>query len=311
MSEVSKDAPQGSLKDYLTSREFLITIVALTGGCLLLLLLFFFVFLPWITHHSQSVEVPDVTYRAGTKKLIKFEQAEELLKDVGLSPMISDSQYDPEFPVHTIIRQEPAGLDLVKPGRTVYLVVSKKNPPNVKMPNILETNLDQAKYFLENWGLKVGEIKYKTGNEAGLILKAYYKGKEIKPNEPLPKGSTLDLDISQGAGSFKIPLPNLIDKDLAEAYSILNNSGLGVGNVRYKKLATDERDGRVISQYPRPDRQDSVNINTTVDLEVAGEAPTEITEGVGTKPSKKVDKTNPKSNKNKADEKKRKSTQTE
>lgn len=278
-SEQPKESLGQALKAYLTSKEFFITLSAVAAGGLFLLLLVFFVFLPWITRHGEFVETPDVTFRPNQKKQLRMEEAEEMIRDAGLAAFISDSQYDPSFPPGTIIRQEPPGLDLVKPGRTVYLVVSKKDPPNIKTPNIIETNIDQARYLLENWGLKVGNIEYKPGNEAGLILRAFYKGKEIKPNDEIPKGAALDLHISKGPGFVRILVPDLVDKSFEEAVSILNNMGLGVGEIRYKTVSRNVEDGTVIDQFPKLGKQDSVNVGTTVDLILAGEKPTQVSEG--------------------------------
>jgi len=269
--------PKPSLWQYLMSKEFLLTVGSLILGVVLLVLLIFFAFLPWVTHHNDTVEVPDVTSDLLKKRFVIMDKAFEDLKRVGLNPIVNDSQYYRDLPPLTVIRQEPVGLSIVKPGRAVYLVVNKSSPPSVKLPDIIDINIDQARNLLENWKLKVGRLTYSQGEYPNLILQAQFKGRVLEKFEEVPEGASIDLLVSRGHGPMRVELPNLSGLELQQAITRLNLLGLRASVSYSEKGGTP---GLVLSQSPRFGSQDSVYQNVVVYLTVSG-SPDAIPEGSG------------------------------
>ncbi len=271
--------PRATLRQYLVSTEFLLTLGSLFFGGVLLVLLLFYVILPWMTNHNKTVDVPDVTSDPLKKRYVKVDEAFADLERAGLHPVVNDSQYYRDLPPLCVIRQEPIGLSIVKPGRTVYLVVNKRTPPAVKVPDVVDINLDQARSLLENWKLKVGRLTYTQGEYPNLVLKALYRGRELEKFEEVPEGSAIDLVVSRGHGPTRVELPNLLGLELQQAVSRLNLLGLRA-SVSYDE-ASRKPVGTVVNQSPRAGSQDSVFQNVVVYLTVAG-SPDAAIEGPST-----------------------------
>jgi beta-lactam-binding protein with PASTA domain len=263
-------------KDYLMSREFWFII-----GLLVLLLLvgivaFFQLFLPVYTDHNDTVEVPEVAISSQkNQSFIKLAEAERLLEDAGLNPVVLDSTYAPELPPGVVVKQEPLGLTLVKTGRDVYLIVSRATPPLITVPKVVDGSLEQARYLLQSWKLKEGKRTYVPGQATNWVVDAYYKGKKLDlrdsstTNDRVPEGSKIDLVISKGLGNSRVEVPNLIGKTLDQAIEEIKNLNLAVGRVTYIDTRDNTKEGFVFEQYPVASR-DSIRENFPIELKVYG-----------------------------------------
>lgn len=260
--------PKATLRQYLFSLEFLLTLGSLLLGAVLFVLLVFYVLLPWVTNHNKTVDVPDVTSDVLKKRFVRMDEAFADLERAGLHPVVNDSQYYRDLPPLCVIRQEPVGLSIVKPGRTVYLVVNKNSPPSIKVPDVIDINLDQARSLLENWKLKVGRLTYTQGEYPNIVLQAQYKGRVLEKYEEVPEGSAIDLLVSRGHGPTRVELPNLLGLELQQAVSRLNLLGLRA-SVSYDE-SSKKPFGTIVNQSPRHGSQDSVFQNVVVYLTVAG-----------------------------------------
>lgn len=247
---------------YLLSREFLVTV----GGLLVLglgsLFLFFWVILPAITLQNEAITVPRVVN-------MKLAPAKAKLQEKHLKAQV-DWQYKPDLPPNTVLSQQPRNLMRVKPGRKVYLIVNQPDPPTVKLPKVTSTNIKQAEYMLENWGLKVGEIRYVTSEPKNEVKAAYHQGEEIEPGDEVQKGAEIDLVVRRGLGKKKVEYPNLEGQPLSNATALLKHLGLDLGQINYKQ--SDKPTGMVLRQLPSPRAKDSVREGVSVDLQVAGES---------------------------------------
>jgi eukaryotic-like serine/threonine-protein kinase len=246
---------------YLASKPFFRLLAFLFGGGFVLAVLILFVILPLLTSHGSSVTVPEVVN-------LSYPRANLLLQNQGLHAEVIDSQYFPSLPPKSVISQEPAGLHKAKAGRTVYLVLNKEQPPMTKLPDIIDVNLSQVKYLLENWGLKVGRLKFVPGAEPDLILQASIGAKSIKPGENVQVGTRIDLTISRGIGDRRISMPDLTGLSLGEATAQLNDMGLSRGRVRYGKGAAGQAAGTIIRQSPEAGRR--IREGAAVELLVSG-----------------------------------------
>ena len=255
------EQPPAKFVDYLKSRELWLSIAAVAVVGFGLLYLFFNILLPSITRQTEIVSVPGVVN-------MNYAAAKSKLKNVGLKVVI-DSQYNPDMPPQTVLLQEPKQLSRVKPGRRVYLIINKVQPPEVKLPDIQDVHIDQATYLLENWGLKVGKMTYKPGRAKDIVKKAYHKDERIQPGDPILVGEQVDLMISRGLGNRKVELADVRGMSLQEAVMTLKSYGLEHGQVRPIKADSLEL-GEVVRQYPKPTRVDSVLQGYQVDMWVNG-----------------------------------------
>lgn len=248
--------------EYLRSKDFFKLLAILVGTALLLPLFVLYVFLPLVTRQGSTVAVPDVMSRPEAL-------ASEMLHNNDLDVVVIDSQFVAGVQPRAVITQDPASGELVKPGRKVYLVLNKQTPPDTKLPDIIDVNLAQAKYMLQNWGLKVGKITYVAGDARDLILRAQIGSRSVKPGDPVKVGARVDLTVALGTAARDTEVPDLVGLSLDEATALLNDAGLAIGKVTYSRNPKYPEDGTVHQQrpaYPSP----RVKPGTSVDLSVTG-----------------------------------------
>ncbi|GAA3557569.1 PASTA domain-containing protein [Snuella lapsa] len=168
-------------------KQILLAVVAVVVLC--------FIVLKWLnvsTNHGKFETVPDLTGKS-------IEVAELELKTNKLVMQIQDSaNYNPDYPKFSVIEQEPIAGTKVKENRKIYITLNPSGYRKVKVPNLLESTLRQAKPTLEALGLKVGKLSYEDNIGKDIVLKMQHKGKEIHVGDLLPKTSVIDLVLGNG-----------------------------------------------------------------------------------------------------------------
>ncbi len=247
--------------DYFKSKEFFLTLLGLVAVVVLGFLFIFYIFLPTYTKHGASVVVPDVQ-KLGYKEAIgKLERA-------GLAVEVRDSLYMPNLSPLTVIRQNPLPTNTVKPGRTVYISLNKAVPPMVKMPKVVDLSVYQAKARLESWKLQVQDIKRVPDIAKNAVLRAQYKGKEIKEGTEVPQGAGIVLIIGEGLKEAFVEVPDVTGLSFDEAQAKLGVAGLNINAV----YDNGGGNNRIYDQYPKP-QGDSVKQGWPIDVFIHGKEP--------------------------------------
>ncbi len=235
-----------------------IAFIGILGG--LFFLAFFYVYLPVITKHGESIIVPDIVG-------LEYADLEEFLTDRNLRFEINaDSDYTSEFPPLAVLKQFPEAGNKVKENRKIFITLNAINPPEVRMPNLVDGSLKNAEMLLESYGLIRGEIIYKPDPARNAVLEQLYEGKPIEPGTLVSKGSRIDLEVGDGIGRQIFEMPDLKGMELEEARILILGSSLRVGEIMFV-LSDEDLPGTVISQSPLADRM--VRVGRTVDLWVA------------------------------------------
>lgn len=226
-------------------------------------LLFFYVYLPWTTNHGQVVTVPN---------LVGMQQAElEAYLDArDLEYLVEDSTFNPDKPALSVLSQYPASGQKVKVGRKIFVTLNSRQPPLVKMPNLVNRSVTNAEGELESYGLKKGEIQYVPDLQFNAVLKQLYQGREIKEGTQVPKGSRIDLVVGNGLGNQDFDVPNLVGSNYDEAGFTLSGMDLKVGTTIYEQ-GSGKPDGTIIRQ--RPEAGAKIRVGDQVDIWVAGPDP--------------------------------------
>jgi beta-lactam-binding protein with PASTA domain len=237
--------------------------------CLLLMwfLGFFFIYLPSSTHHGESITVPDLNGRA-------FDDAVKFLEEHDLRYEVSDSAFQVGKKPLTVLSQYPKPGAKVKQNRKIYLTIVAKNPPMVRMPKLVDLSLQSAELQLQSFDLVPGEYQYKADLAENTILEQRYKGTKIEPGTEIPKGSKIDLVVSNGQGAEHFPVPSLIGLSLEEVRFYLKGAsgvGLQLGNIIY-----EEREGKplgkVFKQNPASIEGNTVRAGDIIDIWIAGKS---------------------------------------
>ena len=224
---------------------------------------FFYLYLPWTTHHNQIVTVPD---------LVGMKQAdlEAYLEARDLEYLVEDSTFNPDKPVLSVLSQYPQPGQKVKVGRKIFVTLNSRQPPLVKMPNLLNRSVTNAEGELESYGLKKGEIQYVADLQFNAVLQQLYRGKPITEGTQVPKGSRIDLVVGNGLGEQEFDVPSLAGQSYDEAGFTLSGLELKVGSVIYEG-GSGKPDGTVLRQRPEPGQK--IRVGDQVDLWVAGPDP--------------------------------------
>ncbi len=203
---------------------------------------FFFIYLPGSTKHGQVVEVPNLIG-------LSLQEMDEKLQKIGLEMMVVDSSYSKEYQPYTVLTQYPNPKDKVKIGRKIYLTVSPKMPPKVKMPQLVGLSYMMASMKLRSMNLEVGQIKFKPDVAIDVVLSQELNGKPITKDMLLPMGSKIDILIGNGVGDEEIDVPDLEGLTLEQAEITLKSLDLELGVIT-KDPSSKEPYGTIFRQNP-------------------------------------------------------------
>ena len=245
---------------FLKSSRFRIHfIVSLLLGCLILWLSF-----KWLdsyTHHGEAITVPDFSH-------IKIEELDRFIADKNLKYHIIDSVFNAKVPAGVVIKQDPEKKSLVKQNRIIYLTVSAKLPPLVKMPSLVDASLRQALALLEAYGLKAGKREYRQDACVNCVLEQSIKGKKIEVGKMIPKGSVINLVLGKGQGSEQISIPCVIGLTLQEASERIAENGFNKGAITCIDCKTNaaKEKAKVYKQNPACSSDIDIQPGSTIDL---------------------------------------------
>lgn len=223
-----------------------IGLMLLIGGAVLVF--FFYIYLPSSTNHNETITVPDV-------EGMSFEAIDELLTNRDLRfQVMADSGYSEELEPLAILSQNPKPGSKVKENRMVYLTLNATVPPQVRMPNLIGTDSQNAEDILESNGLKLGAIEYVPDRRLNAVIEQRMDDERIEANTLIYKGSTIDLVIGNGEGNTQFAMPDFLGKTLDEARFQIRASSLKQTEIYY--ILNDTISGPVVyKQLPPIGRQ--------------------------------------------------------
>lgn len=263
-------------------KDLLIHLAAMVVLGSLLVAGFFYVYLPAKTNHGESLTVPDL-------EGIPLEELDEFLTERNLRYEINkDSGFSSQYPPLAVLKQFPLPNSKVKENRKIYISLNAKEPPKVRMPQLVDGSVKNAQVVLKSYDLILGEIEYAPDLAQNAVLKQLYQGKPIKEGEYIPKGAKVDLIVGDGLGNQVFSVPNLIGLTYEDAEFSVIGQGLKVGDVQYQEegkarievrgpngsVTYEERImplGTVFRQSPTPDK--SIKIGDYIDLWIVGTEP--------------------------------------
>ena len=220
-------------------------LVLATAVLIVLSVLYFYAYLPHITNHGESITVPSVEGLPITK-------VEDFLADHDLRYEVNDSSYSAEYPPLTVLKQYPAAGAKVKENRKIFVSVNRKNPPTVKMPDLIDGSLTNAEAVLRGSELKRGKIRLVSGPFLNVVKEMQIDGNKVVPGVLVPKGTMVDLVVMDG-GSNKLPTPNVLGFNYEDEKVNILGSNLNLGDVTLVGDTTDLRPV-ILKQNPRQER---------------------------------------------------------
>lgn len=244
---------------FLTSRTFVANLVL----ALLFFVLFFWginIWLKSLTHHAESIEVPDLSG-------LHLDEAAALLQQLGLNYEVIDSaEFDASKPLGGVTDQYPLGGSGVKEDRVILLTINPFVARKIEMPNIIEKTLRRAIYDLESKGFMVGTLTYIPDIGKDVVLGLQVNGQDIVPGDKFEKGQKIDLIVGAGLSTEPVAVPYLKWLTLQEATLKAQSNGFNLGVLVYDLEITDTATAKIYKQNPPPSKQPSVRMGTPIDL---------------------------------------------
>jgi eukaryotic-like serine/threonine-protein kinase len=197
---------------------------------LLMGILFFYWYLPSSTHHNQTVVVPKIVG-------ISVEQLDKKLQEEGFEIIVVDSNYSRDFKPFTVLTQYPEANDKVKRGRKLYVTVSPKYPPIIKMTELKGISYPIAMQKLRALNLELGEMQFRSHVAVDVVLEQRVNGKVIAKGDAIRTGSKVDLVVGKGVGEQEFNVPHLEGMTLDNAKKVLYSYDLQIGVIKYDATA--------------------------------------------------------------------------
>lgn len=245
---------------FLFSKAFLINLLA---ALLLICLIIWgiFKYLDSYTNNGKTISVPQL-------EGLTLAEAEETLKEKKLRFQILDSIYVESAERGVVLEQNPVENDLVKENRTIYITISKVLAPKISVPDVIDMSHRLATAKIESYGLKIGELSYQPSECVNCVIDLKHKGKSIKPNDKIEKGSVLDIVLGSGTSSEQVMAPYLIGLSKEDAIKSLQSSFLNMGAEIYNDCETkeDSLNAKIYKQSPKRSENVIVNMGTSVDV---------------------------------------------
>ncbi len=222
------------------SRSFLLNLLL----AITVVVLFGFIFfnsLNIITNHGEEIAVPKLKGKNLKDVIAALEDQDFKLR--------IDSTYKPNITPLQILDQEPEQGEMVKVGRTIFLIVNRAEPPKIEMPDLVGKSFRNAVLIMKSYRFVMGDTIYRPDIAAGAVLEQLYKGKKIATGTKIPYGSRIDLVVGEGLADYEVDMPNLIGKTWREAKEILSKAGL-FHLLVFDGAITDTLAAIVYKQYP-------------------------------------------------------------
>ncbi|HET7566451.1 MAG TPA: Stk1 family PASTA domain-containing Ser/Thr kinase [Gaiellaceae bacterium] len=198
----------------------------------------------WVSTGKPKVQVPDVTGKTQ-------DDATKALTDAGFKP---DVRHVPGGTAGEVTAEPQAGKMLVK-GSTVRINVAT-GPKPVTVPKVTGESISQATSDLQQLGFKVNPT---FGDHAEPANTVY--DQNPAPGDQAPKGSTIDLSVSNGPPTATVP--DVRGEQADRATSDLENAGFKV-NPQLQDTLDPTQAGVVLDESPAGNTQQPKGSTVTI-----------------------------------------------
>ncbi|MCK9254588.1 MAG: PASTA domain-containing protein [Bacteroidales bacterium] len=247
--------------NFLKSKLFIFNVLSAIVLAFILMIILFFS-LKSYTKHGKSVTVPDFV---GTQ----VDQALLSVEDNGFKYVIVDTVFDDNLPKGSVVEQNPKAGSLVKSGRKIYFKINSEDTEQISMPQFIGMSIKMVNSMAENYGLKVGNLRYVPDIAVNVVIRQLFRGQDIEPGTKLDKGSTIDLVLGLGLSDKTTNVPALVGLTRKEASDNLLDLYLNLGATVYDNTvrnAQDSANAKVYRQSPNASTINQVNLGYSVDI---------------------------------------------
>ncbi|MBQ6286634.1 MAG: PASTA domain-containing protein [Bacteroidales bacterium] len=199
-----------------------------------------------VTHHGQTIEVPDLTS-------LSVDQARKEASRKNLRVEVIDSIFVRRMERGAVYSQNPKPGAQVKRGRRIMLTINAMNAKKISMPNLVGYSMRQAKAELNARGLALGKLIYVNDIATNNVLKQIYRNREIRPGRQIEAGSEIDLQVGLNPSDNMTYVPNVKGMKYLRAVDAIHDNSLNLGKVVFDRTVrnyTDSLNATVYKQTP-------------------------------------------------------------
>ena len=193
-----------------------------------------------VERRTSVVTVPDWTGKSRA-------EAAGAAKSLGLAFEVTETRHDPGVAADRVIQQEPAPGAVVRPGRTIRVVVSLGGEP-ITVPEVISHPARQAEAEIRRAGLT-------PGIESRIHDAEVPDGQVIAQSPPAGTtsvaGERVHRLVSDGPRLPRWVMPDLSGRPLRDVQDWITLCGFRAGPVR-RMPAEGQAPGTVIGQLPPP-----------------------------------------------------------
>lgn len=214
-----------------------------------------------ITHHGQSVTVPDMTNMSIT-------EARRAAHNSSLKIEVVDSIFVKRMERGAVYSQNPKAGSEVKKGRVIMLTINAITPKLVSMPNLVGYSMRQAKTELNARGLALGKLIYVDDIATNNVIRQLYNNRQIRPGKKIESGSEIDLEVGLNPDNNLTYIPNVKDMKYLRAVDKIHENSLNIGRLNFDSSVKDYADSLNAQVYRQnPQKSDEpVVMGATVDI---------------------------------------------
>lgn len=169
---------------------------------------------------------------------LKVEEAEKILKDLGLECSVAGEKPSAKIPKGNVIDQEPKPKKAIPEDKIIKLFVSS-GFDNLTAPNLIGLGINEAKQETNELGLDMIITGDASVDENAQII------------SQIPDvGVLMNNNIIKVRLASTTVVPDLVGKTKEEAESLIQQAGFVVGKIEYLKSSIS-KSGTVIEQDPK------------------------------------------------------------
>ncbi|MBO7490823.1 MAG: PASTA domain-containing protein [Bacteroidales bacterium] len=154
------------------------------------------------TRHGREFEMPD--YRGQLSQTLTQSHSRE-----GFVFVVNEQRYEEGAEPGAVLVQDPAPGEKVKHGRKVYLTVAAAEPPTIKLPELHEIPLSQAKIMLESQGLILERVIERPSPYENLVLDVLYRGHSVGAGIDIKMGEKITLVVGKNIEVLPDSIPSV------------------------------------------------------------------------------------------------------
>ena len=146
------------------------------------------------THHGESIAIPNLRNK-------NYADAKEILRNLGLKIVVSDTGYVKKLPADCILEQTPEPGTTVKSGHIIYVTINASESPTITLPDVIDnSSLREAMAKLTAMGFKLGTPQFIPG-EKDWVYGILVKGRHVVYGDKISVDDTLVIQVGNGQRS--------------------------------------------------------------------------------------------------------------